>query len=183
MSNIKDLVENKHYVYKQYCDFWNFLLDSYEGGVDYTQSLVLSGRTNAFSTLTDSLFKIFSGGKEITSVTQSNLFQHPKERAKDYKDRVQMSYLYNFCSPIIDIYTDHLFKQGVNSDFGSLEDIVNKRRGNIDKKGASIGEFRKELAESCQIYGHSFVLCDSPSVDKPLLTFKDVIDNDIFPYF
>jgi hypothetical protein len=182
MNNIKDLVENKHPIYKKYYDYFNFLLESYEGGVDYTLAYVNSSN-NRFGALVDSLFKIFAGNTEMVNVSRSNLFQHPKERSQDYKERVQMSYFYNFCSPIIDIYTDHLFKQSILEDFGSIKNIVDIRRDNVDRKGSSIGEFRKELSESCQIYGHSFVLCDTPSVDKPILTFKDVIDNDIFPYF
>lgn len=184
MSNIKDLVENKHRVHKTYCDYWNFLLESWEGGVDYSLSYVQSS-TNRFGQLMDTLFRIFAGGTEIKNTTRSNLFQHPKEREKDYKERIQMSYYYNFCAPIIDIYTDHLFKQTIIEDFGELKGIVEKRSENIDRKGGSILEFRKEVTEMAQVYGHVFVLCDTPSIDKnkQILTFQDVIDNDIFPYF
>jgi len=182
MSNIKDIVENKHRVHKQYCNYWNFLLESWEGGVDYSLSYVISSN-NHFGQIVDSLFQIFAGGKQITNVTRSNLFQHPKERAQDYKDRVQMSYYYNFCSPIIDIYTDHLFKQTIIEDFGNIQNIVELRKENIDRKNGSILEFRKELTEMAQVYGHVFVLCDTPNIDKNLLTFQDVIDNDVFPYF
>ena len=181
MSNIKDLVENPHPIHKRYSHYWNFLLESFEGGVDYTQSLVTSGGGN--TSIADKLFRIFAGGSEIKSVTQSNLFKHPKERSEDYNDRVQMSYFYNFNSPIIDIYTDHLFKQSVLEDFGSIKNIIDLKGENIDRKGSSIQEFRKEVAEMAQVYGHVFVLCDSPLINQQVLTFKDVIDNDLFPYF
>lgn len=178
MSIAKDIVENPHKVYLEYFHNWNFLLDSYEGGVDYTQARTVSSRS------VDSSFTITVNGKaQEQRAVQTNLFKHPKEREEDYIRRVQMSYYYNFCAPIIDIYTDHLFKQPVIEDFGSIDSMVDMQKENIDRKNGSIGEFRKQVAECAQVYGHVFVLVDSPQIDKEIFSLQDKIDNGAFPYY
>jgi hypothetical protein len=123
------------------------------------------------------------GGTEFRSKTSGNLFIHPKERYEDYVERLEMSYYYNFCAPIIDIYTDHLFKQSINTDFGDIENEVNERSENIDNKGGSIGEVRKEIADLAQVYGHIFVVTDSLRFEGKIATKADVLDNGLLPYF
>lgn len=176
-EKIKQMVENPHRVYERYFDYWNFLIDSYEGGIDYTKSFVIN------SSIDQGNIIIKVNGKQLSSYANTNLFQHPKEKNASYFDRVRMSYYYNFCSPIIDIYTDHLFKQGINANYAEIEDTVKLRAENIDRKGSSIMEFRKEVADLAQILGHVFVICDAPMQGDNILTYKDVIDNDLFPYF
>jgi len=92
-----------------------------------------------------------------------------------------MSYYYNFCAPIIDIYTDHLFKQPINEDFGSIEELVEERKENIDNKQSSINEFRKDMAEMAQVYGHIFVITDSLSYEGDVLSLADVFSITYFP--
>ncbi|MDD5355838.1 MAG: hypothetical protein PHY56_04840, partial [Candidatus Omnitrophica bacterium] len=119
MNSIKDLIETPHTIFRQYNDIWNFYLDSYEGGADYCKPAI--AQSTGLNGLKNWAFKIFAGSREMQSNLSGNLFMHPKERKQDYNDRLQMSYYYNFCSPIIDIYTDHLFKQPINEDFGDIE--------------------------------------------------------------
>jgi len=181
MTSIKDLVENPHHVFKSYYDFWCFLLNSYEGGIDYCKAAI--GQSTGANSLKNWAFKIFAGGREVRSTRQGNLFMHPKERHEDYNERLQMSYYYNFCSPIIDIYTDHMFKQPVNEDFGNIEESVEQRSENIDNKGSSIGEFRKEMADLAQLYGHIFIITDSPAYQGKVLSKADIYNNNLLPYF
>jgi hypothetical protein len=179
MTNIKDLIENPHQIFKQYFNYFNFLLDAYEGGVDYCKAMI----PGSSSSLKDWAFKLYAGSTQINQTVTGNLFMHPKERMQDYSERLRMSYYYNFCAPIIDIYTDHLFKQPITADFGSIEDDVAERSENIDNKGGSIGEFRKSMSEMAQIYGHIFVITDSPQYDGMVRTKADVLDNNLLPYF
>ena len=181
MSDIKDIVENPHSINKTYRDYWDFLLDSYEGGVDYCQAQI--GSSTGVNGLKSWVFKILAGGKALATKKSGNLFQHPKEREQDYEDRLRMSYYYNFCSPIIDIYTDHLFKQPIKEDFGSIEYEVEDRSENIDNKGSSIGEFRKELADLAQVYGHIFTVTDSAQFNGQVRTLGDIYGNGLMPYF
>ena len=182
MSFIKSMVENPAGVYRANVNYWNFLLSSYEGGRAYCNADLPNQRTNM--NLVDRMFRVFSNGQEVlTKSLSGNLFMHPKERSDDYNDRVRMSYYYNFCAPIIDIYTNHLFKEAVSEDFGSIESTVDEIRDNLDNKESSIDEFRHELSEMAQIYGHCFVLVDSPAIpDELILTRQDQINARVFPY-
>ena len=94
-----------------------------------------------------------------------------------------MSYYYNFCDPVIDIYTNHLYREPVIEDWGTIEKLVEYRANDVNRMGSNIHEFRRLVAEASQIYGHSFILVDKPNVDRPIVTLKDQIDNKAFPYF
>jgi hypothetical protein len=179
MSSIKDIIESPHPVFKNYNDYWKFLLDAYEGGPDYCRAVTTQARNGG---LKDYLLKIYAGGRELQSCTSGNLFMHPKERQQDYDERLRMSYYYNFCSPIIDIYTDHLFKQPVIENFGDIESDIEERRENIDNKGGSISELRKEVADLAQIYGHIFVITDSPVYLGDIRSRADLLENGLLPY-
>ena len=181
MSTIREIVDNPHPIYLKNCDFWNFLLDSYEGGKDYSQCFL--SQVKQVGVGSSIKMHIFGGGPDAQITKAGNLFMHPKERSKDYADRIAMSYYYNFCAPIIDIYSDHLFKQPVNEDFGSIKDLVDERRDNIDNRQGSIGEFRKDMADLAQIYGHVFVVTDSVNYEGDVLTMADVFSNNLLPYF
>jgi hypothetical protein len=182
MSFIKDIIENPHVIHKLNNNYWNFLLNSYEGGRAYCNADLPGSNSNA--SLMDRMFKVFADGREVNqAVVNGNLFRHPKERNDDYNDRIKMSYYYNFCAPIIDIYTNHLFKEAVLEDFGSIESTVDEISDNIDNKESSVVEFRKEVAETAQLYGHCFVLVDSPNIpSEEVLTRQDQIDQRVFPY-
>lgn len=177
MASIKALIENPHPIYNQYISFWNFLMQSYEGGIDYTNSDIVKSVTNH-----NSIIDVKVNGKPLKDRRHGNLFKHKKERSEDYIERVDMSYFYNFCAPIIDIYTNHLFKGSVNSDWKSIQDIIEMRIDNIDRKGSSIIEFRKEIAELSQIYGHVFVLVDKPKTESEIFSLANQLEQGIFPY-
>jgi hypothetical protein len=181
MTNFKDLIENPHFVYKQYKNYWNFLLDSWEGGPDYCKCSIPQG--GVFNTLKNWALRIIVNGKPWTSTTNSNLFSHPKERPQDFQERLNMAYYYNFCAPIIDIYTEHLFKQPIIENFGSIEADVETQSENIDHKGGSIGEFRKEVADMAQVYGHVYVITDSPQYNGQVISKADILENGLLPYF
>uniref|UniRef100_A0A6H1ZEC5 DUF4055 domain-containing protein n=1 Tax=viral metagenome TaxID=1070528 RepID=A0A6H1ZEC5_9ZZZZ len=180
MNGIKDLVESPHSIFSNNCNYWNFLLESYEGGPDYCKGEI-PGKATMMNNFRNWVLKL--DGVTQRSSVNSNLFRHPKEREEDYQERLRMSYYYNFCSPIIDIYTDHLFKQPITENFGSIENDVEERSENIDNKGGSINEFRKEMADLAQVYGHIFVITDSPLFNGQINTKADIIDNNLFPYF
>lgn len=175
---IKDMVENPHRVYKNNYNYWNFLLNSYEGGHEYTNAFITKKSDDASSNV------YINGVLQDRTITSTNLFQHKKERNADYKTRMQMSFFYNFCRPVIDIYTNHLFKEPVLENFESIKDIVDEIRNNVDMKGSSLDEFRKQCAEMAQEYGHYFVVIDSPNYDpNSILTKMDQIEKRAYPYF
>lgn len=181
--NIKSIIENPHYINKRYTPFWYFLLQSYEGGIDYTNSMLLS--SNKPAGLMDNLWNYFVNGVQQNNQTvKGNLFIHPKERNEDYNRRINMSYYYNFCAPILDIYSDHLFKQPVLVDFAEIDSTIEQVKNDIDRQGSSIPEFRKQVADMAQLYGHCFVIVDSPKVSstEEIQTKADQIEKRAFPY-
>lgn len=181
MIPIKDIVENPHTINQRYTAFWYFLLQSYEGGVDYSNSMLLQSNKNPG--VLDSLWNYFVNGIQQNNQTvKGNLFIHPKERIEDFNRRTNMSYYYNFCSPIIDIYGDHLFKQAVIEDFKEIKGTIDQVKDNIDQQGSSIEEFRKQMADMAQLYGHCFVIVDSPKIQEPVETRADQIEKRAFPY-
>ena len=181
MIDIKELATNPHWVNGKYSAFWDFLLQAYEGGIDYCNASVSNSKSGG---LWDYLFSVYvNGKKQDTSFKYGNLFMHPRERAEDYQRRLDMSYYYNFCSPIIDIYSNHLFKNPVVEDWEELEGTIEEVEDDIDFTGSSIGEFRKEIATMAQLYGHIFVIVDSPAIPTDaLITLADQIEMRAFPY-
>lgn len=175
--NIKSMVENPHPVYSRYINFWSFALDAYEGGLDYTRADVYQQQNTSI------IDTIKVNGKKLESAANSNLFRHKKERSEDYKERIRMSYYYNFCAPIIDIYTNHLFSLPIITDYANIENTVELRKDNVDRCGSSLTEFRKELAETVQIFGHSFVVVDKPKAEQAPVSLADQIERGLFPYF
>lgn len=174
---IRDIIKNPHRVYLRNLNYWNFLLNSYEGGPDYTNAFITKSSDDGGPNV------YVNGVLQDSANISGNLFQHKKERQKDYNARLQMSYYYNFCRPVIDIYTNHLFKEPVIESFESISDEVDTVRNDIDLKGSSIDEFRKQMAEMAQIYGHFFVIVDSPNYDESsILTRRDQIENRAYPY-
>lgn len=176
-NSIKDLVENPHPIYQRYCSYWKFLINSYEGGVDYTNGLINDDVVND-----GSIIKVKVNGKWLQRSVSGNLFKHRKERDDDFIERIRMSYYYNFCAPIVDIYTNHLFKEPVISDWGSIQSAIDNQEDNIDHKGSSIDEFRREMAELAQIYGHIYVLTDKPTVDTEIVSLAQQQEMGLFPY-
>jgi hypothetical protein len=186
MSTIRELVDNPHIIHKTYSAYWDFLLLSYEGGIDYCKAFIKQGAGygNFMDYLTYGIKILLNGNPMSSSAAQSgNLFMHPKEREQDYAERLRMSYYYNFCSPVLDIYSDHMFKQPVNEDFADIDTEVQERYENIDNKQGSVQEFRKEVADMAQLYGHIYVITDSPQYGGIVRTQADIYDNNLLPYF
>ena len=78
-NSIKDLITNTHPVHRQYSSYWSFLLNSYEGGVDYSQGFI----NNSTNKSQAPIIQVKVAGKALTTATDSNLFKHKKERDED----------------------------------------------------------------------------------------------------
>ncbi len=179
MDSIKNLIESPHPYWKAYQEYWQFLLNSYEGGVDYTKAHISNQSAPSFSAFG---MDVYVGGKKLNTKANSNLFKHQREKDEDYQERIRQSYYYNHVAPILDIYTEHLFKKPVIEDFGSIQKTVDQRREDIDRQGSSIIEWRKEVADLTQLFGHLFVVTDRPQ-GQGERTKADQIKTKNFPYF
>jgi hypothetical protein len=176
--NIKDIVENPHPIHTRYVASWKFYLESYEGGIDYTKADLVEADDK------HDPVKVYINGKEATSsMARANLFMHSKERMDDYIKRIKQSYYYNYCAPVVDIYTNHIFKNPVVDNLvdSQLAPVIENRRDNIDLRGNSITEMRKLLADYAQILGHCYVVVDMPKMQQEN-SLADKISNNRFPY-
>lgn len=182
MNLLKTLLENPHRIYKDNVSLWDFYLQSYEGGKDYTNATLTKDTSTERGLLSWLGIKVFAGGQEVTQTISGNLFKHPKEDLKDYRDRLMQSYYYNFCAPIIDIYTEHLFKEPIIEDWEDIKVSVENRINNVDRQDSSLLEFRKNISELSQCYGHIFVVCDTPQI-QAVRSLGEKIDTGAFPYF
>ncbi len=184
-DTIKSMVDNPHWINLKNKAYWNFLLMSYEGGVDYTNAAVIGSANNNNQGILDQFRYFVNGEQQVGKTIYGNLFQHPKEKTEDYNRRVFSSYYYNFCAPIIDIYSDHLFKQPIIEDYGAIKASVDAIKEDVDKQGSSIEEFRRQIGDMAQLYGHCFVVVDSPvnSEIESVRTRLDQMENRAFPYF
>ena len=184
MSGIKAIIENPHPIYTNNVSYWNFLLQSYEGGKNYTNATISTGASRNGNIISELFTSVWAGGKKIeNSTVEGNLFRHARETNADFATRVKMSYYYNFCAPIIDIYTNHLFKQPILEEWGNIEKAVEQRESDVNRMGDSIGEHRSDLFNLAQVYGHMYTVIDSPTPTGTILNLKDKMDQGQFPYF
>lgn len=172
--SIKNIVESPHKIYSRYNEYWKFLLLSYEGGLDYTLADVPDSHVHG------TMIRV--NGKDYSLKNKYNLFEHKKERTEDFKRRIEMSYYYNFCAPIIDIYANHLLSDEPVVDLGNIENVFGLRIDDVDMMGSSMQEFRRNLSETVQIFGHTFVLTDKMNGNEEY-SLAQRIDNNSFPYF
>lgn len=184
MAGVKDIIDSPHPVYLNNLAYWNFLLQSYEGGIGYTNASVMTGSGKDGNILNELFVKVFAGGKQVDKQSvEGNLFRHVRETNSDFATRVKMSYYYNFCAPIIDIYTNHLFKQAILEDWQNIEKAVDARKDNIDRMDSTIDEYRSNLFNLTQVYGHMFTVIDVPTINGTINTLQDKINHGAFPYF
>lgn len=184
MSGVKEIIDSPHPVYLNNLAYWNFLLQSYEGGKSYTNAAVLTDSGKDGNILSELFVKVFAGGKQVDKqAVEGNLFRHVRETNNDFATRVKMSYYYNFCAPIIDIYTNHLFKQAIIEDWANIENAVEARKDNIDRMDSTIDEYRSNLFNLTQVYGHMFTVIDVPTVNGTINNLQDKINQGAFPYF
>ncbi|MEE9542267.1 MAG: hypothetical protein V3V95_00605, partial [Thermodesulfobacteriota bacterium] len=110
------------------------------------------------------------------------LLQHPFESSMNYARRKDISYYYNYCGPIVDIFVSHLFRRGAKRSFGSLTDdlLFGSFYWDADFEGSTLPHFMRDAQRFASIYGRVSII-----VDKPVLqagTKADAIENDIRPY-
>ncbi len=184
MSGVKEIIDTPHPIYVRNVAYWDFLLNSYEGGRSYTNATVSTTSNSNGNLLNDLFVKVFANGKQVDqNHVEGNLFRHVRETNSDFSTRIKMSYYYNFCAPIIDIYTNHLFKQAVLEDWANIEKSVEAREKDIDRMGNSIEEHRSDLFNLAQVYGHMYTVIDSPTIYGTINNLQDKINQGQFPYF
>jgi hypothetical protein len=110
------------------------------------------------------------------------LLQHPFESETNYTRRKSISYFYNYCSPVIDIYTSHLFRKEPQRDFGSLtnDPLFENFLGDADLEGNTFNQFMRDAQRFASIYGRVSIIVDMPAVET--VTQAENEEFDIRPY-
>ncbi|GMR04641.1 MAG: hypothetical protein BMS9Abin23_0543 [Thermodesulfobacteriota bacterium] len=110
------------------------------------------------------------------------LLQHPFESSTNYSRRKEISYYYNYCGPIVDIFTSHLFRKVPRREFGSLigDPLFDSFLRDADHEGSSFNQFMREAGRFASIYGRVAIVVDKPSI--PASTRAEAVAGDIRPY-
>ena len=118
------------------------------------------------------------------------LLQHSFESNATYKRRKEISYYYNYCTPIIDIFISYLYRRGPERSYGALSpEPVPPRRPrtlfdsfwwNCDFEGSTLDQFIREAQKAASIYGRVSIIVDTPRVQAS--TQAEAIEQDLRPY-
>ncbi|MDO8426176.1 MAG: phage portal protein [Deltaproteobacteria bacterium] len=92
------------------------------------------------------------------------LLQHPFESSANYRRRKAISYYYNYCGPVVDIFVSHLFRKDAQRNFGSLaiDPLFNGFLKDADLDGNSFRHFMREAQRFASIYGRVSIIVDKP---------------------
>ena len=119
------------------------------------------------------------------------LLRHPFESLENYKRRKDIAYFYNYCAPIIDLFTSYLTKDQPQRTYGSLSsDVVTPPRKpitlfdsfwwDVDFEGTNFEQFMREAQRYASIYGMVSIIIDKPAL--AVETQAEAIEKDIRPY-
>ncbi len=110
------------------------------------------------------------------------LLQHPFESSANYERRKETAYYYNYCAPIVDVFTSHLFKKSAVRDYGSLmrDPLFHSFLYDSDLNGSNFSQFMRDGARYASVYGHVCFIIDKPMVETK--TKAEARDKDIRPY-
>jgi hypothetical protein len=118
------------------------------------------------------------------------LLKHPFESTKNYKRRKEIAYYYNYCAPIVDLFTSYLTKDQPKRSYGELsKEVVPPRQPktlfdsfwwDVDFNGTNFEQFMREAQRYASIYGLISIIVDKPSVKVE--TQAQALEEDIRPY-
>lgn len=130
----------------------------------------------------------FLGGKFYRN--GDYLLQHPFESAATYERRKAVAYYYNYCQPIIDIFSSYLFKRGPMRTYGALspkavpprqpETLFDKFWWDCDFEKSSYDQFMRDAQKYAAVYGRVSIIVDKPRAVAN--TQADELAADIRPY-
>ena len=121
----------------------------------------------------------YEGGRDYTS---KYLQTHRLESDGDYSKRVERSYFLNYTRNIVDIWTNAIFRAGVVRINATPE---GKRfLQDVTGKGVRPNSFWKRSSTYSSIQGRTYILIDSPSLDRDRAPsiHTGVLDQQLRPY-
>lgn len=118
------------------------------------------------------------------------LLKHPFESDANYTRRKEIAYFYNYCAPIVDIFTSYLTKKQPVRSYGNLStEVVPPRQPktlfdafwwDVDLENTNLEQFMRDAQRYASIYGRISIIVDKPSV--AVLTQAQAKDQGVRPY-
>jgi hypothetical protein len=122
----------------------------------------------------------YEGGQAFC--TSENIFRHARENQQDYDDRLKRAHNMNYCEPLVDFFTNFIFSESIDRDGGKSRDFYQTFIKNVNKKGDSVDDFMRQVCDDMQIFGLSYVLVDTPSINTEFSKL-DEEKNGVRPYW
>jgi hypothetical protein len=80
----------------------------------------------------------------------------------DYQDRKDRAYYLNFCDEVCETYTNYIMREKIQR---ADDEALAEFRKDVDNRGTDIDSFMKKVSYQSSIYGHVFIIVDTPEVD------------------
>ena len=150
MAYTKDQALDTHKDYKEAVTNFEYFIRSYNGGYDYTLGQYLN--------------------------------RYNLELDNEFNQRLANTPCDNHCRNIIQIYSSFLFRVKPSRNFGSMaeEPSLESFLKDADLEGNSFNNVVKQAQNYASIYGHCFMILDTPSIQTR--TRADELSQDIRPY-
>jgi hypothetical protein len=126
----------------------------------------------------------YEGGPEMAN--QRNLWKHQRENEDNYNDRAVRLHYMNYCEQMVDYFTNFIFTETIQREGGKSDAWYQEFVKDVNRKGDSIVEFMKDVSIDREIFGHLYILVDTPRVNiaqGQILTKQDEEDLNLRPYF
>ena len=119
------------------------------------------------------------------------LLRHPFESLENYERRKAIAYYYNYCAPIIDLFTSYLTKDQPQRTYGALssnkvtpprkpETLFDSFWWDVDFEGTNFEQFMREAQRLASVYGMISIMVDKPPLKVD--TQAEALEQDIRPY-
>lgn len=130
----------------------------------------------------------YNGGKEYRD--GNYLVKHPFESDENYTRRKEIAYYYNYCAPIVDVFTSYLTKRQPVRSYGKLSaEVVPPRQPktifdafwwDVDLENTNLEQFMRDAQRYASIYGRVSIIVDKPSL--AVETKAEANEQGIRPY-
>lgn len=121
----------------------------------------------------------YVGGRHY--INGDNLFSHAREKAKDFKNRLQRAYYLNYVAPGIDLYSGFIFNARISRQAnGANAKTLDAYWNNVDGSDKKMGAFAKRAMIWAQVYGWVGVLTDKARPKEEVLS--RVEEGQIYSY-
>jgi len=109
--------------------------------------------------------------------------KHERESEENHKDRKDNAEVFNYCSTIVDIFSNYLTEVKAHKELGVLteDEQYEKFTHDVDLYGTDYDVFWSGVTKKAGVYGFCGILVDKPQGNTD--TRLDELSNNIYPYF